>query len=516
MWQRLIPILILALTLWAGSGCERPVNPVEEGTLAFSSDTVKFDSIFTTLLTPSERLIVSNFTGRAVQVSRIWLEQGQASEFDMIVNGVRTLEATDIVIANGDSIHLFINLRSALQDAYAEEYLAFQVGEEVQRVLLRARVIDAYFLQARLQQDGLFVSLDTNSFFFARDTVLTPDKPIIMDGPIFIPEGVTVTILPGTELFFTPYKFGVRDSNDIPVFALYSWLIVDGTLIAEGTPEQPVVFQGSRFDSLYQENPAQWRGLSFRKNSRDNRLIHCQVKNALIGIQVDSMSITPNPKLLMQYSEVRNMGAHGVVGLGFAPGINAATVPTIVMENCIVNTCKQRTFLALGGGSYAFYNTTFANFNVSRFSRRTPQVLVGNWWTFDGVTAEIYPSYLRFYNSIIWGSEEEEFVLDTIEGAPFDELLLENCLLPLTEDNDPLVRPHLRNSLVNRDPLFYDPFVRDYRLDTLSPAIDAGLDRDALLLRGASGYEDDFRNAPDSLRLGAYDLGAYEYYPIPD
>ncbi|GAB4420030.1 MAG: hypothetical protein OHK0039_33130 [Bacteroidia bacterium] len=506
-------LLLTGLLLWA---CQRPVNPVEEGTLTFSRDTVAFDSIFTTLLTPSERLIVSNVTGRDIKVSRIWLEGGSGSEFTMIVDGIQANAAEEVIIADGDSIHIFVNLRSKLRDAFAEDYIVFRVGEEEQRVLLRARILDAYFLRARILQEGNFVGLDSGSFVFLRDTILTPEKPIIMDGPIFVPEGVTVTILPGTELFFTAYQFGVTDSSGDKVFGLYSWLVVEGTLLAEGTADAPIVFQGARLDSLYQENPAQWRGLYFRKNSRDNLLVNCRIKNALIGVQVDSMSVNANPKLLMRYSEIRNMGAHGLVGLGFAPGISEQTPPTVLMENCIVNTCKQRTVAILGGGSYAFYNCTFANFNVARFSRRTPQVLVGNWWSFDGVSADVYPSYTHFYNCVIWGSEDDEVVIDTLAGAPFSELRFDHCLLPLSEDNDPAIRPHLRNSLVNTDPRFNDYFLRDYRPGAGSPMIDAGLRRDDLLLLGASGYFDDFRNRSDSLRSDTFDLGAYEYYPIPE
>lgn len=492
--------------------CERPGNPISEGVLEFSVDTVAFDSIFTTFLTPSERLIVRNPQGRALNIARIWLESGDESEFKMIVDGIQSDDVTDIVIGREDSVHIFINLKSTLKDDFAEEYIAFQVGDEIQRILIRGKVIDAYFLRARVRQEGSFLSLDTTSFFFRTDTTLTPEKPIIMDGPIFIPEGVTVTILPGTEIFFTPYKFGVQDSNGVPVFALYSILIVDGTLIAEGEKGFPIKFQGSRFDSLYQENPAQWRGINFRRNSKDNMLRHCQVKNALLGLQVDSSSVNQNPKVTIQYSEIRNMGAHGIVGVGFAPEITDNSPPSILMENSIVNTCKERTLLILGGGKYDFYNCTFANYSISRFSRRTPQALIGNWWTFDGETANIYPSYIRLTNSIVWGSEEDEMVIDTVEGAPFDVFVMENCATRLSEDNAPTIQPHLLNSLVNQDPLFNDFFFRDYRLTAGSPMINQGLD----MLPGSSGYIDDFRASMDSLRYDGFDLGAWEYFPLEE
>ena len=149
-------IAITFLTIWS---CERPVNPIEEGTLTFSADTVMFDSIFTTFLTPSERLIVTNNTGRAVKVTRIFLELGEESEFSMIVDGIESDDVSDIVIANADSMHMFINLKSQLKDDYAEEYIVFQVGDEIQRVLIRAFVIDAFFLRARIQQEGNFLDI---------------------------------------------------------------------------------------------------------------------------------------------------------------------------------------------------------------------------------------------------------------------------------------------------------------------------------------------------------------------
>lgn len=508
MNKLIVPVFMLlaALVVWS---CDRPVNPVEEGTLTFSSDTVMFDSIFTTFLTPSERLIVTNNTGRAVKISRIWLEEGDDSEFSMIVDGIQADDVEDIVIANGDSIHMFINLRSQLKDNYAEEYINFQLGDEMQQVLIRAFVLDAYFLRARIQQEGNFLNIA--GFFFSKDTTLTPEKPIIMDGPIYIPQGVTVNVLPGTEIFFTPYQFGITDSFGQPTFGLYSMLFVDGTLKAEGLPNMPIEFKGSRLDSLYQENPAQWRGIRFFKNSKDNVLKHCEVKNALIGVEVDSISVNQNPKLLIQNSEIKNMGAHGIVGVGVDPsGSIPGSAPAILMENSIVNSCKQRTVALIGGGKYHFYNCTFANFSIIRFSRRTPQLLLTNWFTFDGVTANVYPSEFLFTNCVIWGSEEDEIVLDTLDGAPFDQLVFDHSLVRVSEDYEVAIIPHLRNSTKNLDPLFNDFLNRDYRPREGSPVINNGLDNPP----GSTGYVDDFRGKPDSLRYDGFDIGAWEYYEL--
>ncbi|MEM6802851.1 MAG: choice-of-anchor Q domain-containing protein [Bacteroidota bacterium] len=497
------------LLVWAS--CEQPINPISEGVLTFDKDTVKFDSIFTTLQTPSERLIVLNEENNAIAVDRVWLDNGDDSEFMMIVDGIQANDVRDLVIAQEDSMHIFVNLRSKERDGFAQEYINFQVGDDVQRVLVQAWIVDAYFLKARLQQQDDFLNLDPGSFFFQRDTVLTPDKPIIMDGPIFIPEGVTVRVEPGTEIFFTPYRFGVKDSNGLPTFGFYSWLIVSGSLIADGTAEQPITFTSSRLqDTLFKENPAQWRGIRFLPSSTDNLLRHTRIKNALIGVEVDSISLNLNPKVTIQNTHIRNMGVHGLVGIGVAPdGAIASGPPSVLMENSIISSCKLHTVYILGGGKYDFFNSTFANFSIRGFSRRTPQLRISNWFTFDGISAFQVESFTRFVNCIVWGSEEDEVVLDTLQDVPYDLLEFDHSMVRVSADFEPFLDPHLINSFKNADPLFADFFTRNYRILEGSPAIDAGIN----FPMGSTNYEDDFRGKFDSLRLGTFDIGAYEFIP---
>ena len=67
----------------------------------------------------------------------------------MIVDGIQGKEVEDVILANGDSLFLFVNIISKLRDEFVEEFINFQVGEEVQQVLIRAKIIDAYFLRAK-------------------------------------------------------------------------------------------------------------------------------------------------------------------------------------------------------------------------------------------------------------------------------------------------------------------------------------------------------------------------------
>lgn len=507
MTQKILLGLIAGLFIWLCS-CERPDNFVDEGTLTFNVDTVKFDSIFVNFLTPSERLIVINRTGKNVHISRVWLESGSATEFNMIVDGIQANDVEDIEIANDDSIHIFINLKSELRDNFKEEYIAFQVGDEIQRMLIRAFVVDGYLLRARLTRNNDSLV----GYYFGQsggtDTTLTPEKPIIMDGPLIVPEGFTLRIQAGTQLYFTPYKAEIPLENGTRTYAFYSTLIVAGTLIVEGTTDEPVVFQGSRFDEDYQENPAQWRGIRFTQSSSDNVLRHALIKNGVIGVEVDSLTTNANPKVLMQYSEIRNMSAYGVLGLAVSaapPG----SPPALLMENSLVHTCKDRTLFLKAGGNYSFYNCTFANFNFF-FSRNKAQFLFSNYFVGADEVATIYPMTAQLTNCILWGSEDSEVALDTLPGIPL-AFNMDHCLVRYDfVENEINIRPYLSNHFENIDPAFNDARKFDYRPQANSPLINTGLD----LPPGSTGYADDFRNRIDSLRYDGFDIGALEYYPI--
>ena len=77
----------------------------------------------------------------------------------------------------------------------------------------------------------------------------TNDHIYILNKPVGIPSGSTLTIEPGTE---------IRNDFDYP-------LIVEGSLIADGTPDQPIIFKSS----LSQDVVGDWSGIIFKDSSID-------------------------------------------------------------------------------------------------------------------------------------------------------------------------------------------------------------------------------------------------------
>ena len=100
---------------------------------------------------------------------------------------------------------------------------------------------------------------------------------------------------------------------------------------------------------------------------------------------------------------------------------------------------------------------------------------------------------LNIINAIIYGDLQNEIILD-FTGETVAELLLANNLLKT--DNPDL---GINDNMLNEDPNFKSPFNYNFHLDTLSPAIDKGINL---------GLEIDLDSVQ---RDNKPDIGSYEY-----
>ncbi len=100
---------------------------------------------------------------------------------------------------------------------------------------------------------------------------------------------------------------------------------------------------------------------------------------------------------------------------------------------------------------------------------------------------------LKILNSIVWGDLDSE--LQTGRFSPGEQFDLRNTLIKTTDTTQSFVEVNL----YNQEPQFVDPVLYNYRLDSLSPAIDAGM---------TIGVDQDLDGNP---RDAQPDVGAYEY-----
>ena len=108
----------------------------------------------------------------------------------------------------------------------------------------------------------VFVPIDSTlvAGTLARDTTWTlANSPVEITADLIIPPDLTLRIEPGVEVIFSPH------TN----------FQVEGTLLAEGSPESPITFTG--------RNQRPWGGLSFASGSTGNRLAHLRVTGTTRG-----------------------------------------------------------------------------------------------------------------------------------------------------------------------------------------------------------------------------------------
>ena len=152
------------------------------------------------------------------------------------------------------------------------------------------------------------------------------------------------------------------------------------------------------------------------------------------------------------------------------------------------------------GGVYDFKHSTISNYWPYSV-RNTPAVYLNNFSVDTNDQAVPIAMDFNLGNSIIYGYNQNEFETEMVDGA--DSLYyLTNCIVKIqtsTSNTD-----NFNKILRNEDPLFLDERENDYRIDTLSPAIDYG-DPDI----AASVPFDILNNS----RAERADLGAYQFMP---
>jgi phage major head subunit gpT-like protein len=174
------------------------------------------------------------------------------------------------------------------------------------------------------------------------------------------------------------------------------------------------------------------------------------------------------------------------------------------MNNCQVSNNGTYS-LALWVGDFTLNHVTVANY-FTQSSRKDPAVaLTNNFIKTKVIGGEaVNVTYLgdanaTFNNCIIYGALTNEFATGKKDGAELN-YTLHNCIVR----KDSISNNHYINCF-NQNPKFIATYGQNYNLQEDSPAIDAGME--------GLGITTDILGRP---RNGVPDIGAYEYYPIPE
>lgn len=405
--------LLFSCTLLIGCGKDEFISS-KDAILSTSADTIKFDTVFTTAGSITKSFKIVNGNGKLLRISSIQLAGGAASPYKINVNGVAGNIFSNIDIRANDSIYVFvkvnINPTAINQPFIVEDSIKIDYNGNSRYVQLQAYGQNATYL---------------NNRSFEADTILTGERPFVILRGLTVGTGAKLTVQAGTKIFC---------HADAPI-------IINGSLILNGTPTNKIIFTGDRLDEPYSNFPASWPGIYLNAASKDNYFSDVIIKNAFQALVVQQPASNANPKLIAQRCEISN---------AFEVAVLLANT-TASFSNCLI--ARSGVNLAIiAGGTYNFDNTTIASYSSLYKPHLNPGTSIANFGNIGGVTVDNNCT-ANFTNCILWGEEglvKNEIVTER-QGATVLNVLLRNCIYKAElQPNNTIFTA----SIANQSPLF--------------------------------------------------------------
>lgn len=476
--------IIILFTLIGFASCRKPTYFSDNQSLkiSFSTDTVTFDTVFTSIGSSTQKLMIYNNNEENLKISSIRLGNGNQSQFSINVDGVSGHKFSDIEIYAKDSIYVFVRVTINPNDQnnpfFVEDKIIFETNKNSQSVSLTAYGQNANYIIANQEIKGF------PKFKIIADSLQevhwTAEKPYVIYGYALIDSYGTLIIEPGTQIHF-------HDGGGL-------WAYSEGQLRVEGTPENPVVFQGDRLEDFYSDKPGQWDRiwLMEAREGHGHSINNAIIKNGFIGIQAQCFAKGNNALLNIHNTVIDN---HTGIGL-------YTNLYNLKASNFVISNCGNYAVALTGGGQYIFEQGTIANY-WNKSTRTTPSLFFNNVYQnpFDG-NHYLYNFHFEMNNCIMYGNHEDEFNTEFESGAD-TTYIFNNSILKTKRNND----INYSECIFNVNPKFVNKEF-DYHLDTLSPAIGIGNPKYST---GVLQYDLDgiYRgNNPDA--------GAYQYVPIAE
>ncbi|HRG02355.1 MAG TPA: hypothetical protein PKZ75_14650 [Bacteroidia bacterium] len=424
-------------------------------TVAFSQDSILFDTVFTTIGSATRNIRIINNNNQKINISAIYLEQGQSSNFMLNVDGVPGKTVNDVEILAHDSIYVFVqvnvNPTSALSPLIIQDKIIVNVNGNYQSVALEAWGQDAHyhFPDKAIQYKNGYLPYSTVSTVTTGVTVNwgggalgqpDDDKPHVIYGWLVVDSLQKLVINPGVKVYFHQ-NAGL-------------WVYRYGTLQVNGTKGNEVIFQGDRREADYADLPGQWDRIWINEGHTDNYINYAIIKNSFIGVQA-SFLMDPNQprKLKMTNTIIKNCSKWGLYTQYFE----------VWGANNVIANCKEYCAALTWGGKYTFLHTTFANYFSQDGGRGgQPCVHIDNY---DG--SQTIPDSMYFANCIIEGSQGNEFEQD-LHPIAGHVCKITNSLIRGSIPTSTLITN--TSNLFNSDPKFDNPAGYSFKLNSGSAA----------------------------------------------
>ncbi len=430
-------LAIVTMMMWSLHSCKRDLDFTSDDLVYFSVDSLHFDTAFTTTTSRTRKVLIYNRSNKSIKINRLYVEKGALSYFHFGIDALTGQEVSDLVILPNDSSYLFV---SVTIDSNSDN-LPFLVSD---RIIAEtdagssSMIVDAYGQNAVFYQDTV---LNTITW--------TDDLPVVLLGNVEIAEGQTLTINPGVKIYTQSKKY----------------LIISGSIQAIGTKEDSIIFQGARLDRDYfgdDDAPGEWGGIYLTPSSEQNEMEHVIIKNAIRGIIIDSLARNNDFKLKINKSTIFNCLSYGIYALQ----------GSVDLRNCYLISSNVNLAILRGGELYMNHCTLggySVRFNQHSEPNRSISMAVLNYFIDNNVITE-GDLEARILNSIIYGSLDQEAVLDSVQSSSYYLELRNNVI----KTNTPLAElmqlaTVYENNILNENPNFEDTYEVDYTFGIGSP-----------------------------------------------
>ena len=427
--------------------------------LGFSTDSILFDTVFTTVGSTTKNFRIYNTHKQPMTISKVSLGAGSNSQFRINVDGVSGTSITNTEILAGDSLYVFVqvtvNPTSALSPLLIKDSIIFETNGNLQYVNLTAIGRNVYLQKPdHFPTNGLPpYSIIGSSSGPCNTTYWTNDKPHLIFGYAVVDSCCKLIMNPGTQVYLNKYAV--------------LWVYKDGCLQVKGSLGNEVTFQGARLEPEYKEIPGQWGKIWLMKGSINNIIDWAKIKNGAIGVQAEAPDPTGTlPYLQLTNTIITNMEAAALYSIN----------GNIQSNNCVFANCGQYVAALTQGGTYNFEQCTFADYwnsiptngtGGSSGGTRSSPLLVLNNFNIDNNNVETFTNVKAYFgNCIIHGELADEISLDSTTDFPgyhmnfvFDYSLLKTATV---NTGSPA---HFISDYINNDPGFKDPGSNNYNLN---------------------------------------------------
>ena len=447
--KKWLPILCVIVGMVA---CQQDIASDDPSLrLEFSHDTVLFDTVFTTMGSSTKLVMVYNPHKNALQIEQVKMRDGKY--FQVNLDGENNMDQLrDITLRGGDSLFLFVRTHidplAENSPVLVEDDIAFRVNGKTQQITLQAYGQNIEKIQG---DSGLMVYQHLH---------LTNQKPyliydtVAVAGNLTIEAGATIYMHAGASMY------------------------IYGSMTANGTMEQPIIFRGDRTDRLFDSVPyrmasGQWDGI-YLLHAKETMpptytLKHMDILSGTVGLYVYSEATgILLPKLTLKDSRIHNHSTYGVV----LQNVNAEVI------NCEISNCASYC-VYLAGGKHNFVHNTIAayygypytdlNLHNNLFADDVAAVYINN------LSKNKAKTISSFSNCIITGGRKNNVVVATPLPDYYEGQFEGNYLR-----SDSLDAAYAKNNVYASDSdscVFRNIYYKskeyhyyDFHLDSLSPA----------------------------------------------